>query len=161
MRRKHKVLFVAIIALLAFSLYLLVRDYPDLPGRVPTHFNVSGNPDAWGSKNTILIFPGLQVLFLVISALVYKYPNYANVPSTIALKHLPEDLKEKAYELIRDMTLVVMALVSAMMAYLARENLAVAKGLEGSIGMLPVWVFLACLAPPIIYYTVEMRRLED
>ena len=64
------------------------------------------------------------------------------------------------YEIIRDILLIAMGLVSFLMFYLARENLEVAKGLAMSMNLIPVWIILACLIPPIVYYAIKMRRLS-
>lgn len=159
MKNRHAFLFTLIFFLLVFTFYQIGVDYPDLPGRVPTHFNEAGDPDAWGSKTTILLFPGIQSIFALLAVLVYKYPNYANIPSTIALRHLPEEKRKKAYELIRDLVLIVMSITSLLMCYLTRENLQVAKGMEESISTLPIWIILLGLAPPIVYYTIKMKRI--
>lgn len=58
---------------LAFSFMLLPLGiatymYPRLPGRIPIHFGVDGQPDAWGDR--ISIFAG-PVILGVVSFLVY------------------------------------------------------------------------------------------
>jgi len=159
MKKKHMALFCVLSFLLIVTVWVFALDYPSLPERVPTHFDAAGNPDAWGSKATLLLFPGLQVLFFGISLIVYRYPNYANIPFTIALKYLPREIMEKAYELMRDTILITMCITSFLMLYLSRESLGVAKGLTTAIDLLPMWIILVCLAPPTVYYAVKMRRL--
>ena len=34
--------------------------YPQLPSRIPTHFNIEGKADAWGGPSSILIGPGIM-----------------------------------------------------------------------------------------------------
>lgn len=160
MRKEHLLLFGVMATLTLATLCLIILHYPDLPDRIPTHFNTAGNPDAWGSKTSILLFPGLEILFLVLSMVIYRYPNYANIPSTIALSQLPDGVRKKAYSLIRSVILITMSLVSFLMFYLTRENLLVARGLEKSINNLPIWITIGCLAPVIVYYAIKMRRLE-
>ena len=48
----------------AFAYYL----YPTLPQIIPTHFNASGEVDAWGDKSTIFLLPGIMG---VVSIFVY------------------------------------------------------------------------------------------
>lgn len=161
MKKKHMVLFAVILALFIATSYIIAADYTNLPDRIPTHFDVSGNPDSWGSKNYLLLYPGFQALFLVISSVVYRYPNYMNIPGTIALKYLTKKIREReCMKIIRDILLIVMGLVSFLMFYLAGENLEVAKGLAMSMNLIPVWIILACLIPPIVYYAIKMRRLS-
>jgi uncharacterized membrane protein len=35
---------------------VLVAVWDKLPARVPTHFDMSGPPNGWGSRNTLLLF---------------------------------------------------------------------------------------------------------
>jgi uncharacterized membrane protein len=54
--------------------------WPDLPERVPMHFGVSGAPDAWGARATLLvpllILVPIDILLLVLLRIphVYNYP---------------------------------------------------------------------------------------
>jgi uncharacterized membrane protein len=43
--------------LLFLAFYLTFINYPNLPDRIPSHFNIQGLPDGWGSKEEILIYP--------------------------------------------------------------------------------------------------------
>jgi len=53
----------------AYALYL----YPDLPEKIPTHFNAKGEPDAYGGKNSIYIGPAiLGVVSLLMFPLLSK-----------------------------------------------------------------------------------------
>jgi uncharacterized membrane protein len=43
--------------------------YPELANKIPTHFNASGEPDAWGSRNSIFMMPiimGASSLFVYV-----------------------------------------------------------------------------------------------
>lgn len=53
-------LALAVIGLVA-SFALFARDYGQLPAIVPTHFGVDGNPDAYGPKSTLVLFPVVAV----------------------------------------------------------------------------------------------------
>lgn len=69
--------FILLIPIMIFALtvVMIVSLYPQLPERIATHFNFSGNPDAWGSKisfitsgivpSSILFIINIVVFFLV------------------------------------------------------------------------------------------------
>jgi uncharacterized membrane protein len=61
-------------AALAASLYLYHSQYDRLPERVPTHWGVSGEPDAWVPRERILpyllIFPGVMAGWVVLTLLL-------------------------------------------------------------------------------------------
>ncbi|MDU4890043.1 MAG: DUF1648 domain-containing protein [Clostridium sp.] len=44
-----------------------------LPERIPRHYDLQGNIDAWGSRNTLFIFPVVIILITLIWLLVIKY----------------------------------------------------------------------------------------
>lgn len=43
-----------------------------MPDTIPTHFGPSGAPDAWGSKYTVLMYPGILVLVTVLAVPMIK-----------------------------------------------------------------------------------------
>ncbi len=46
------------------TLVVFVRDYGRVAAIVPTHFGANGMPNAWGPKDTFLIFPCVALLML-------------------------------------------------------------------------------------------------
>ncbi|PTD94077.1 hypothetical protein C9439_04425, partial [archaeon SCG-AAA382B04] len=154
-----KILFAAIIVFLLLTLYVVFTNYMGLPETVPIHFNAQGEPDAWGSKTSLLILPGVQVFVTALAFIIYKYPNYANIPSTMALAALPEKTKQKAYEIIRDMELITLTLVNMLFLYIVYQNIMIAREEIIEMNTMVIWVFLAILVPIIIYYAIRMRRI--
>ncbi|RMF55016.1 MAG: DUF1648 domain-containing protein [Calditrichaeota bacterium] len=61
--------------------------YPQLPDVVATHYNFKGEPDAWGSKSTMVILYGgllifISVIFLIIDkVLKHISPEFINIPN--------------------------------------------------------------------------------
>ena len=43
-----------------------------MPDTIPTHFGPSGEPDAWGSKFTVLLYPAILVLVTVLAVPMIK-----------------------------------------------------------------------------------------
>ncbi len=39
-------------ALALYSYFLIQTSLPNLPSRIPVHFNVAGQPDGWGNPST-------------------------------------------------------------------------------------------------------------
>jgi len=56
MTRNIFLVILAIAIPFAYAYYL----YPSLPYRIPTHFNASGEADAWGHKSSIFLLPGIM-----------------------------------------------------------------------------------------------------
>src|ERR1035441_7749610 len=50
------------IAMVVYSYFLIQTNLPNLPPRIPTHFNAAGVADGWGSPDTLWILLGVQAL---------------------------------------------------------------------------------------------------
>ena len=69
-----------------FTIVLLAVSWPALPASVPSHFGVSGRPDAYGGKGTLIFLAVLAVLavaFAIGFALLCRYPWTYNYPWVI------------------------------------------------------------------------------
>jgi len=76
---KKEVLPIALI-ILAFIVGALL--YPDLPERMPTHWNAQGEVDAWSSKNfAVFFFPSLTLgIYILITFIPLIDPLRRNYP---------------------------------------------------------------------------------
>jgi len=70
-----------------FLIYQVYSSYSYLPERMATHFDMSGNPNGWSSKNSffvtwyIMIFL-LNGIFYLISKIIHKIPeSMINIPN--------------------------------------------------------------------------------
>ena len=64
MNRNLLLVVVFILVPFGYAYYI----YPSLPDTIPTHFNASGEADAWGSKDSIFMLP---IIMGVVSLLVF------------------------------------------------------------------------------------------
>lgn len=74
---------VIALAGLIFELLVIAMHWGELPERIPVHFGVSGDPDAWGSRKMLLLLPlvsGAMYLFLTLLA---RSPQHFNYPFEI------------------------------------------------------------------------------
>jgi uncharacterized membrane protein len=70
--------------LILFSIVIVVMvNYSTLQNIIPTHYNLTGAADSYGSKNTMWIYPLVAILFYVGLSIVIKYPHKFNYPITI------------------------------------------------------------------------------
>jgi hypothetical protein len=101
----RNVLLVILFILVPFGYAFYV--YPGLPQTIPTHFNASGEADAWGDKSTIYLLPTIMgiasiVVFLVLSNIKKLDPKrYANA----------DDILYKKFALFTVLFLSVLSLV--------------------------------------------------
>jgi uncharacterized membrane protein len=59
MNRKS-IAWILVLLLIAISFVYALYLYPDLPEKIPTHFNAKGEPDAYGGKNSIYLGPAIM-----------------------------------------------------------------------------------------------------
>ncbi|MBK1810969.1 DUF1648 domain-containing protein [Clostridium sp. YIM B02505] len=74
----ERILEIVSIAAIIVVIGLLTAYWDDVPQRIATHFDIRGNPDDWGSKNTLLIIPIMSVFFYVLLTTVSKFPHIFN-----------------------------------------------------------------------------------
>ncbi|HWB62892.1 MAG TPA: SdpI family protein [Chitinophagales bacterium] len=55
---------------LAVPFVYIMYIWNSLPARVPTHFDISGNPNGWGGKYSVFVTPGISILVYALLALV-------------------------------------------------------------------------------------------
>lgn len=128
------------LALLVFTIYWVVTNYPTLPDRVPTRFDLQGLPDKWGSKNEVLIFPILgAVLYAFFTAIVALF---AVVEDPRSLINLPRKMKaaiteaqaEKLRLFFMRSLFALKILMQGMMAFTAYATIEVAHGRSAGMG---------------------------
>src|SRR6266436_100866 len=73
---------IAVIAMTAWGWLIL-------PARIPTHYGLSGAPDAYGGKGSLLILPILSVCLAVLLVFVSRYPHRYNYPWPITVENAP------------------------------------------------------------------------
>jgi uncharacterized membrane protein len=145
---------LAIIAII-YSIYIILANYSALPDSIPSHFGLSGKPDAYGGKATILLLPIVSMFLYVGMALVARFPHVFNYPVKITLENA-----EREYILARQFLSTVRAEIVCMFAYLTWNMVEVALGKSIGIGSLFLPVILVSLAISIIIYIVKARRLR-
>ncbi len=102
------VAFLSLIACVALPLAYV----GSLPERIPTHFGLSGEPDRWGGKGTLVILPLLGVLPCFFLAIVrFIPPRYWNIPVSVT-----EANAARQYRLARDMVATLLAYMMLAMA---------------------------------------------
>ncbi|MBC7853737.1 MAG: SdpI family protein [Pirellulaceae bacterium] len=68
--------------LTALALIATLLVYPQLPEKVPIHWNVHGQVDGWGEKSWVWLTPGIQVgLLLLFGAIPWLSPKQFEIDS--------------------------------------------------------------------------------
>lgn len=90
MRKAMELLAVLVLGYLHWITYWALNGPDRLPDRVPTHFDIAGHPNAWGSPEILWILPVVGVgLYLLMTALAaIRFTRY-NIPVRVTEANLP------------------------------------------------------------------------
>ena len=139
------------LALLLLILYLALINYPILPDRIPTHFNLQGFPDGWGSRNEIFIYVGMSLfVYALITGISFALAvtsnpkNLINLPTRIKDSITPLHAEKLRVILVRFLYMLKI-LILGLDAYLLYSNIEVAFNRTTDIGYWPLLFILAIL----------------
>ena len=62
---------------------LTVANYADLPGTIPTHYNLTGEADGFGDKANIMALPVVATILFVGMTILNRHPHFLNYPASI------------------------------------------------------------------------------
>jgi uncharacterized membrane protein len=142
--------FLAALALFAMFAVLVVH-WNDLPDRVPSHFDLAGNPTRWTGPYRLWFMPvlglGLYVLLTVLTKVRVRY----NVP--FGLDSSREDVRREA----RGMLTAMKAVVLLGFAWIHVQVMMIALGLLKSPGP---WAMLGLVGATMVVTAVYVWRFR-
>lgn len=90
MRKTLEVAALMLLAFLYWITYSALNGADRLPLRIPTHFDISGKPNAWGSPDMLWLLPligtGLYLLITLLASI--RFRRY-NLPVRVTEANLP------------------------------------------------------------------------
>jgi uncharacterized membrane protein len=144
---------LSILFLVGVYVYIIIS-WSEIPGRVPTHFNIAGEPDSWGGKWSVLILPIVATFLFKTMFILSKFPHIHNYPVEVT----PENA-EGIYRASRKMLIVMNFLLTFFLAIGALEMINVAQGKEG-LGMWYMIGFFVSLFGTMGYYMYKMFKIR-
>lgn len=135
-------------------IYVLIK-YTTLPETIPTHYNLSGEADGFGSKFTILTLPLIATFIFIGLTVLNKYPHIFNYPTQITQKNALEQ-----YTIATGMIRVLKLMVVIVFGLIALQTIRNTGSQANSLGswMLPVTMGMIFL--PLIYFIVKMVKTK-
>jgi uncharacterized membrane protein len=90
MRKTMEAVCLGMLAVLYWMTYSILNGANRLPDRIPTHFDISGQPNAWGSPSFLWFQPvvaaGIYLLLTVLGSI--RFRRY-NLPVAVTEANLP------------------------------------------------------------------------
>jgi uncharacterized membrane protein len=144
--------------LLALTFYLVFSSYTTLPESIPTHFNLQGLPDDWGSRNELFIFPAISIFIYALLTIVSlimanaKDPRrYINLPINKTAM-LSEDQMERLRELLTRGIFALKLIVQLLVSFLSFTTIEIARGNSSQMG--DFWYFFLAAIFIIVFYMI-------
>jgi hypothetical protein len=138
---------------LALAWLLVGLYWSSLPEQIPTHFDLWGRPNHWGSKVFIFLFPGLGLFHYVLFTLIQRHPHRFNYPWPIT----PENAVRQ-YRLGRALLGWLKVELIALFTLLEWGTLRVALGRAEGIGVVLVPAIGAAILATIGLYFYAAYR---
>ena len=132
-----------------------VLAWPELPARIPTHFDLSGRADAWADRSPSKWFmlPAMALLVVGVmqlsQSLALKHPSLLSIPDKDEFLALPEEGKRAVLVHVRAMLALTMTL---MLVVFGLIQLAIWRQAHGhaTTTLLAIVLVLAVVMTPLL-----------
>ena len=140
---------LGIIALLAITVW----GYITLPATIPTHYGLSGAPNAYGSKESLLILPIVSILLTILLTFLARNPRIYNYPRPITPENAP-----RQYYLAR--LLMRWVILEMVLMFCSLQWLIIQSAQSQTVGptLLIIPAFVLVLFLTIILYILAAAR---
>jgi uncharacterized membrane protein len=136
-----------------FACAYLMAEYPGLPEKVPMHAGMSGRPDAWAGKVSLIPLALVSVFFFIILELLKRVHHQYNYPRPITPANAG-----RLYQLGRELMGWVQAEIVWLFAYLLYAFIQIAQGAMPGLGQYFFLVVIGPLLLTTVVYYFRMRR---
>ena len=139
------------IGLVLLQVYLVFQYWQLLPERIPTHYNITGEPDAYGAKTTLLFLPLIGVGLFVMLSVVALNPQNMNLPVKVT-----EENRELVYAQAVRFIHFLRLLIGFLFGYLIWGTIQVGLGKQTHLDSRILFGFLGVLALGLIWFFVRI-----
>lgn len=131
----------------------LIYFSPMLPETIPTHFGFSGEPDAWGSKTTLLILPMTGLVLYILLTVVGLVPHTYNYLWAITEKNA-----RAQYVLAKALLGWLKVEIIWFFSYMVWKTIMISLGKAEGMGQESVLIFLVIIFGTIGIYFFRSTR---
>lgn len=144
---------VVALASIALSIYLTAHAWAALPARIPGHFNLAGQPDAYSNRSALLFYPISSSIAYILMSLLSGIPQFFNYPWAIT-----EENAARQYRLARGLINWLKLLLIWILVYGEWLTIQAATKQATGPGMLGLIALLLCMLLSTAVYIVAARR---
>ena len=138
---------LAILILLAATVFVLVN-WSNLPEQIPSHYNIKGQPDAYGGKGTIIVLMAIGWIMVPLLMILSKFPCLYST----GVERTPAN-EAVINRITRDLISFMEFTIAVLFAYMMIVPI---RGSDMGVWFMPV--FLALIFGSIIVTVVRLIR---
>lgn len=150
MSRTDRAFFLAAAFAAIGALVFTAVTYPDLPDTVPSHFDFSGQADAYASKSSIWMMPVFMGLLIVVLYIVALFNTNTSKDG--------KELSDEGHRTIIGHMRRLLGILAVLMAIFAWEAVLIISGNVGSPGVILTLTGMVPIAIAIAY-SVRMYQV--
>ncbi len=153
MRKSLEAIGLIALAVLVWISYQALAGPERLPDRIPTHFDMAGNANGWGSPAMLLLLPVIAVGLYLAIAVTSCFPMTFHYPVPVAPANLPrvQDLTLDLVSWLKTELACLFAMLQWWMIHAARSG-------DGRLPVLLVPGFLVVIFATVGCYFVVVIR---
>ena len=141
------------IAVLFFTIVFPVISYNQLPDSIPRHFDINGQPDAYGSKWLIFILPLIGIVLYTGLTILNRYPHIFNYPTKVT-----EENAERLYKNATKLVRILNTLTISIFAYITYVTIQTGLGKQSGLGNYFFIAFLILFSVPIGFFIIKSMK---
>jgi uncharacterized membrane protein len=153
MRKSLEVISLGALAILFWITWSALNGPDRLAARIPTHFDIAGQPNCWGPPSMLLLLPVLAVALYLLITLVARFPSAFNYPVRVTAENRPR-LQALALQMIAWLKTELVCLFT----WIQGSTIGVARQGHGGLSPALVPVSFAAIFGTIGWHLVAMRR---
>jgi hypothetical protein len=153
MRKILEAISLAALAILFWITYAALFGPQPLASPIPTHFNLAGQPDAWGNPLTLLMIPGIAIALDLLMTFVSHFPAVFNYPVRVTPQNRP-----RLQHLALNMIAFIKAETVTLLTLIQYFSIQTAKLQRSSLPPALMITAIAIIFATIILHILAMRR---
>jgi uncharacterized membrane protein len=140
---------IALVGVVA-TLALTISFWPALPDRMPHHFDLSGRPDAWSQKVTMLVLPLISAVLYLSLSVLSRSPHHFTYPWPIT----PENARAQ-YRWARQLVVNLKVVVVCAFGWILWGTIQTGLGNRAGLGALFLPVVLVSTFGVVGFYLLK------
>jgi uncharacterized membrane protein len=153
MRKNLEATGLAALALLVWITYSALYGSNPLPGRIPTHFDLAGNPNGWGSPTTLLLLPAVAATMYLAMTILVRFPSAFSYPVTVTAENRP-----RLQKLTISMVAWLKVELVCLFAWIQWSIVAAARHGHSGLSLALIPVSILVILGTVVWFIVALLR---